>query len=89
MIGDQFDVGNGEICGVFLSVREHDVISVWNKTGNDQEIRDKIRDKLKTVLQLPPKTFMEYKVHAALLEKNNGNQQQQQQVKSSEGYVVT
>ncbi len=43
MIGEQFDVGS-EICGAVLSVRmNEDLISVWNKTADNQEAVNKIR----------------------------------------------
>ncbi len=65
-IGDQFDVGD-EICGIVLSVRDHDILSVWNKNHQNKEAREKIRNTLITVLKLPAETKMEYKVHQASL----------------------
>ncbi len=43
VIGEQFDVGP-EICGAVISVRHgEDIISVWNKTADNQEAVTKIR----------------------------------------------
>lgn len=43
IIGEQFDVGN-EICGAVVSTRANeDIISVWNKTNDNQEAINKIR----------------------------------------------
>ena len=63
IIGEQFDVGD-EICGAVVSVRGgEDIISVWNKTAEDKEATDKIRDKMREVLNLPSFVPMEYKKH--------------------------
>lgn len=43
IIGEQFDVGH-EICGAVCSVRNNeDIISVWNKTADNEEATSKIR----------------------------------------------
>ncbi|KAF8791138.1 eukaryotic translation initiation factor 4E type 2-like [Argiope bruennichi] len=63
ILGEQFMVGE-EICGAVVSIRfQEDIISVWNKTANDQHTTIRIRDTLKRVLNLPPNTIMEYKTH--------------------------
>ncbi|GFQ79966.1 eukaryotic translation initiation factor 4E type 2 [Trichonephila clavata] len=63
ILGEQFMVGE-EICGAVVSIRfQEDIISVWNKTANDQNTTIRIRDTLKRVLNLPPNTIMEYKTH--------------------------
>ena len=42
-VGEQFDVGH-EICGAVISVRHsEDIISVWNKTADNNEATTKIR----------------------------------------------
>jgi len=67
ILGEQFMVGE-EICGAVVSVRfQEDIISVWNRTAKDNETTLRIRDTLKRVLNLPPNTIMEYKVHAESL----------------------
>jgi len=54
---------NDEICGAVVSVRyQEDIISIWNRTANDQTTTIRIRDTLKRVLNLPPNTIIEYKV---------------------------
>uniref|UniRef100_A0A8C2K1A3 Uncharacterized protein n=1 Tax=Cyprinus carpio TaxID=7962 RepID=A0A8C2K1A3_CYPCA len=63
MLGEQFMVGE-EICGVVVSIRfQEDILSIWNKTANDQVTTSRIRDTLRRVLNLPPNTIMEYKTH--------------------------
>ncbi|KAG9508597.1 Eukaryotic translation initiation factor 4E type 2, partial [Fragariocoptes setiger] len=64
ILGEQFMV-NDEICGAVVSVRyAEDIISVWNRTASDQTTTTRIRDTIKRVLNLPPNTVLEYKVHA-------------------------
>ncbi|EGC30825.1 hypothetical protein DICPUDRAFT_99410 [Dictyostelium purpureum] len=47
LIGEQLDYSH-DICGFVLSVRSNrHVISVWNKSGDDKEIHEKICDQLK------------------------------------------
>ncbi|KAG8198269.1 hypothetical protein JTE90_021525 [Oedothorax gibbosus] len=63
ILGEQFMVGE-EICGAVVSIRfQEDIISVWNKTADDQVTTIRIRDTLKRVLNLPSNTVMEYKTH--------------------------
>ncbi|KAF8661355.1 hypothetical protein AX16_001450 [Volvariella volvacea WC 439] len=51
-----------EICGCTISVRQsEDIISLWNRYEADIRVREKIRDTMKRVLNLPPSTIMEYK----------------------------
>jgi len=51
-----------EICGCTISVRQsEDVLTLWNRVEVDVRVRDKIRDTLKKVLNLPSSTIMEYK----------------------------
>ncbi|TFK74941.1 eukaryotic translation initiation factor 4E [Pluteus cervinus] len=50
-----------EICGCTISVRQsEDIVSLWNKT-DDPKVREKIRDTMRRVLNLPHSTIMEYK----------------------------
>lgn len=43
LIGEQFDVGN-EICGAVISMRnQEDVISVWNRTADNNEATSRIK----------------------------------------------
>lgn len=72
VVGDMFDEcgthGEGEdggwpeICGCTISVRQsEDIVSLWNRVDGDAKVREKIRDTLRSVLNLPPSTIMEYK----------------------------
>ena len=38
-------------------------MSLWNRTSNELVTRERIRDTLKRVLNLPANTIMEYKAH--------------------------
>ncbi|XP_072021749.1 eukaryotic translation initiation factor 4E type 2-like [Amphiura filiformis] len=70
MLGEQFMVGE-EICGAVVSIRfAEDIISIWNRTG-DQHITTRIRDTLRRVLNLPPNTIMEYKTHTDSIKDNS------------------
>ncbi|ELR18705.1 Eukaryotic initiation factor 4E [Acanthamoeba castellanii str. Neff] len=63
IVGEQFQVGD-EICGIVCSIRfNEDILSVWNKSADNKQARLKIHETLKTVLNLPPNTPMEYKCH--------------------------
>ena len=71
-VGFEFNSLNNEISGIVLSIRDHhDIISVWNKTATDQDIRYKIRDILIRILKLPAGTTMEYKTHNESLKDNS------------------
>lgn len=64
IIGEQFDVGN-EVCGAVLSVRAtEDIISVWNRSADNIEAINKIRDTIRRVVRLPDLIPMEYKRHS-------------------------
>ncbi|KAL0482892.1 translation initiation factor 4E [Acrasis kona] len=67
VVGDQFDVGD-ELCGVVLSLRDHDIISVWNRTADNEKVRLKIRNTLIYLLDLPVGTKMDYRAHEASLQ---------------------
>ena len=54
LLGGFPDVPEGEICGAVISVRGHeDVLSVWNKTANNQRVVGRIKDVLRKLLRLP------------------------------------
>ena len=66
-------VPDSEICGAVVSIRfSEDIVSVWNKTANDREIADRVRDAIKRILHLPNSVHMEYKPHqASLMDKSS------------------
>ncbi|KAM9414384.1 eukaryotic translation initiation factor 4E family member 2 related sequence 1 [Pholidichthys leucotaenia] len=71
MLGEQFMVGE-EICGAVVSIRfQEDILSIWNRTSNDQTTTSRIRDTLRRVLNLPTNTIMEYKTHNDSLRDNS------------------
>ncbi|GHJ90357.1 hypothetical protein NliqN6_6759 [Naganishia liquefaciens] len=72
LIGDQFDEEEG-IVGMVLSVRgQEDILSVWSdrerEGGTGSELVDTVRDKLITLLGLPPTTVCDYKSNRSQLE---------------------
>jgi translation initiation factor 4E len=63
MLGEQFMVGE-EICGAVVSIRyQEDILSIWNRSGSDTGVTNRIRDTFRRVLNLPPGTITEYKAH--------------------------
>ncbi|KAG7093951.1 hypothetical protein E1B28_007584 [Marasmius oreades] len=63
---DSSDSGSDfpEICGCTLSVRQsEDILSLWNRVENDVKVRERIRDTMRRVLNLPTSTIMEYKTN--------------------------
>jgi len=63
IIGEQFDTGD-EITGAVLSLRAHeDVIAIWNRNADNQPVISRIRENLKTILDLPSFVRSEYKRH--------------------------
>lgn len=63
LIGEQFELGD-EICGAKLSIRfSEDIISLWNRNADNQEVTDKIRDMMRRFMGLPNFIQMEYKRH--------------------------
>jgi len=67
LIGGQFPgIPDGEICGLVISIRySEDILGIWNRSANDREMVDRLRDAVKKVLQLPSSAYasMEYKPH--------------------------
>ncbi|EIN09650.1 translation initiation factor eIF4e [Punctularia strigosozonata HHB-11173 SS5] len=67
IIGDQFadadslDKDGPEICGCTISVRQsEDVVQLWNRQEKP-EVKEKIRETMRRVLNLPASTIIEYK----------------------------
>mmetsp|Transcript_15089 Transcript_15089/g.21829 ORF Transcript_15089/g.21829 Transcript_15089/m.21829 type:complete len:261 (+) Transcript_15089:87-869(+) len=70
LIGGQFQgIPEGEICGCVVSIRySEDILGIWNKTANDRELTERLREAIKKILQLPPHAPMEYKPHHTSLQ---------------------
>ena len=73
IIGDQLDA-TGEICGAVISKKylalsinsdrvQFDTISIWNSHGDNETIRDAVRERIREVLGLPKDAEIEYKKH--------------------------
>jgi translation initiation factor 4E len=63
MIGEQFLVGD-EICGCVCSVRnQEDILSLWNRDASNVGAKNRIRDTLRRILNLPNHAILEYKKH--------------------------
>lgn len=61
LIGEQFPL---DVLGAVVSVRyQEDIISLWNRTGNNADIRYEICCELCSALELPADTKLEYKKH--------------------------
>ena len=61
-----------EICGCVISIRyQEDVLSVWNRSADDQVVTNRIRDTMMRVLNLPANTVIEYKKHDDSLRGHN------------------
>lgn len=72
VIGDAFHLGD-EVCGVVLVTKSgEDVLSVWNRHANNKEAKDRIRDTLKRVLDLPSTAPLEYRPHDVALKQATG-----------------
>lgn len=69
LIGGQFQgIPDGEVCGAVVSIRYgEDIVSVWNKTADDREITERLRDAIKKILQLPSNVHMVSDIHVKLL----------------------
>lgn len=71
MLAGMFD--DCGVCGAVISVRyAEDIISIWNRTANDDVEKARLRDIIKQVLCLPPHASLEYKAHDAAM-KDSGN----------------
>ena len=54
LVGEQFGDVGCQVCGVVVSVRQHeDILSVWTQDSKDDDAIAKIRDAIKTNLDLP------------------------------------
>lgn len=60
IIGEEFGENSNDICGVVLSLRDSDIISLWVRSGFNKKIRDTLKEKMISVLRLPKDTFMEF-----------------------------
>lgn len=62
LIGEQFGDAGEEVCGAVMSVRNgEDIISIWCARDGGRVL--KIRETFKRVLNFPPDTKIEWKVH--------------------------
>jgi len=65
LVGEQFGDVGVQVCGVVVSVRQHeDILSVWTQDSKDDDAIAKIRDAIKSNLELPPFVTIDYKRHA-------------------------
>jgi translation initiation factor 4E len=61
-----------EVCGVVVSIRyQEDILSIWSRTANDENIKKALKETIKKALQLPPSLTMEYKAHDAAMKDNS------------------
>ncbi|KAH9258546.1 hypothetical protein BASA81_003048 [Batrachochytrium salamandrivorans] len=84
VIGEQFGEYSGEICGVVISIRHgEDVLSLWTKTCDNQDMLNKIRDLFKRSLKLPSFVSIEFKRHDAHHQIDNSSSQPSSSTSSS------
>jgi translation initiation factor 4E len=63
LIGEQFE--EPDVVGISISIRTNeDLITVWNADNRNEEIKMKIGERLKVILDLELSTVIEYKAHA-------------------------
>ena len=63
VIGEAFE--EPDVVGVSVSIRaKEDLLTVWNADNRNDEIRFRIGEKLKEILELEPSTVIEYKYNA-------------------------
>jgi len=62
-VGEAFQ--EPDVVGISVCIRKNeDLISVWNVDNRNDEIRFRIGEKMKQILELEPSTVIEYKHHA-------------------------
>ena len=63
LVGEQFE--EPDVVGISICIRTNeDLISVWNADNRNEEIKMRIGEKLKIILDLELSTVIEYKSHA-------------------------
>jgi len=67
LIGEQFEVTE-DICGIQVSNRfSEDLILVWNRSAQNEEVKQCIHDRLRRLLISTPNVTLEYKAHQEVL----------------------
>ena len=62
-VGEVFE--EPDVVGISVCIRKNeDLISVWNADSRNSDIKFKIGEKMKEILDLEPNTVIEYKYHA-------------------------
>lgn len=80
-VGERFD--EPDVVGISVSIRkQEDLISVWNADNRNDEIRFRIGEKLKEILELEPSTLIEYKHHSSSIKDMSS-------FRNAKGYVFT
>ena len=55
-----------------VSVRyAEDILAVWNGEAGDEEQKERLKERIKEVLCLPPGTILEYKAHDTAMKDNS------------------
>lgn len=66
-IGEMFE--EPDVVGISVCIRsKEDLISVWNVDNRNDEIRFRIGERMKQILELEPSTVIEYKHHATSMQ---------------------
>ncbi|ANB14731.1 translation initiation factor eIF4E [Sugiyamaella lignohabitans] len=74
-----------EIVGAVVSVRrDEDILSVWNRSGNDKKVVNKIKVALQRTLNLSDDVYLEYKVHTKSIKEGAKKQATYDQLKQQQ-----
>lgn len=61
LIGDQFDVAQGEVLGLVLSVKyNNDTISIWHRTASDPAVVSALKASIESKLDMQEGMALEY-----------------------------
>ncbi|EFY87994.1 hypothetical protein J3458_020761 [Metarhizium acridum] len=78
LIGDQFGDAGEDVCGAVLSMRNgEDILSIWTRTAGGRVL--KIRETMKSVLNFPPNTRVEFKTHDSSIQQRTAIEEQRRE----------
>ncbi|KHO01464.1 eukaryotic translation initiation factor 4E-4 [Metarhizium album ARSEF 1941] len=85
LIGDQFGDAGEDVCGAVLSMRNgEDILSIWTRTAGGRVL--KIRETMKSVLNFPPNTRVEFKTHDSSIQQRSAiDEQRREKANQSQG----
>jgi translation initiation factor 4E len=76
-----------EILGLVISVRrDEDILSVWTRSSDNEDAKEKIRSGIKRVLNLPDSFALDYKVHVQSIKEGAQKQALYEQKKAEAAF---